>query len=364
MAKFPQRPSRTGTYVQTHIAGSSSIRARASTSEGIGKVDRINRNLPKGKRRRRSDGSRRSRREARRGAVLRRWLVLGLSLAGLGITGSLLYGLLLAPDSDIRPLAKRNKIYGEAFPSLPVDQALAMVHRMFDASRAEELAKLLRPGAISPDEALAQLEELDVDPSGSINPKWLGRIDSEVRAFDLILVERPLQEPLSIPLTPDDDGEWKIDFDALVGHCSPNFEAWAAGTADRGTVRCIAKFDTYYNAAFRDEREWVCLSFYHPDHRARLYAYCQRDSLSHEALGQIVDRNIRMAADIGTEADDTRPFRTMLELKREPDGMPNQFEIVEVLSDDWIASRPTYEQVLQIRGSRTESVELDGLQEP
>jgi hypothetical protein len=343
MAKIPQRPGRSGSYVQTHIAGSSSIRSRVETPEGIGKVERINRNLPKRQRRRSSRG----RRQSRRGLVLRRWLVLGLSVTGLTIIGGLLYALLVAPAPVPRAQLTGNKIYGKAFPSLPVEEGLGMVESMFEASQPEELEGLLRPGTIGPDEALARLATLLPEKKEDLRPKWLGRIDSKVRAFDLVLVSRPLQEPLSVPLTPDQDGEWKIDFDAMVGHCSPNFDAWVEGDVDRGTVRCIAKFDTYYNAAFRDEREWVCISFSHPDHPTRLYAYCERDGLSHQAMEKIVERNIRMAKDVGTEADETRPFRTMLELTHSDRFMPNQFEIVEVLSDDWIASQPTYEEVLE-----------------
>lgn len=346
MAKIPQKPIRPEGSVQSRIAGSSSGSA--------GKFGRITHDARRSTERQRSKRRRRDSRYgaagANHGEILRRWLMVGLGLAGIVICSTLIWTLVRQGQTPPATTAGSGESGDEAgIPSLPATQALGVVTRMLDAGSPGELEPLLHKGAITPDVALQHLKAIRNKVPERTSPKWLGSIDPLSHPIDFVAIPQGLSQPIIVPLTPDEEEEWKIDFDAMLGHCDPPFPAWIEGNPESGTVRVAAREDTYFNGPFRDEEVWACLVLSHPEGDGSIYGYCRRDGSAFEAIQAIERRNQRASADSGRTSAMGSSFRITLSLRSVGGAVARQYRITEVVADDWVVGEQTFEQTLRER---------------
>lgn len=349
MAKIPNKSGRPHGSVQTRVAGP----ARGE----LGRVGRITKDTrDPGRRRRRKSGGRDARygaAGANHGAVLRRWLMLGLIVAGFGISGLLVWTLLRQkPQSTAaNPSGSPGLDDPAAIPSLAAADALEMVRAMLDADTPEALEPLLHPGEIRPIDALARLRSIEEEGGGFRTPVWLGGFDAICKPISFVMVPKELGSPVLVTFTVNPERDWKIDFDATVGHCDPPFHDWTKGTARQGLVRVNAKEDNYFNGPFRDDDIWACFALSHPGDDASLYGYCRRDGPQFEAITAILRRNALAASEREKLAGKAESFRTTLRLRNAEDGVSRQYRITEVIADDWVIGDESLETILQ----RTES---------
>ncbi|MCH7226539.1 hypothetical protein [Haloferula sp. A504] len=351
MAKIPDKSGRSHGSVQTRVAG-------PSRGE-LGRVGRITKDTrdPARRRRRRQGGGRDARygaAGANHGAVLRRWLMLGLILAGFGISGLLVWTLLRQnPQSGAASPSNRPDLNDpESIPALAADEALEMVSAMLDADTPEALEPLLHPGKIRPTGALARLRTIEEEEAkGFRTPAWLGAFDAICEPVSFVMVPKESGPPLLVTFTVNQERDWKIDFDATVGHCDPPFHDWLKGTVRQGMVRVTGKEDNYFNGPFRDDDIWACFALSHPGGDASLYGYCRRDGPQFGAIRAILRRNLLAASEPDKLSGKAGSFRTTLRLRNAEDGVSRQFLITEVIADDWVIGDESLETILQ----RTES---------
>lgn len=341
MARIPQKPSREGGSVQIRIAG--------QERGGIGKVGRITNDARDNVRGR---GSRRRRRSsygasgANRSAVLRRWLTLGLVVAGAGICSILVWTLLR--QLNPKPAVVATGGDRAPVPTIEATEATALVTRLLEADSTADLAPILRSGGMPAAEALERLDTIREESEGLDDPLWLGGFDSICVPIHFMMVQRAVGSPLLFALTPADEGEWRIDLDATLAACEPEFREWAAGKAAEGLVRVLGKADTYFNGAFADDEAWACFALSHPDDDAVIYGYCRRDGPQFGAIEAIQRRNRR--ASQSEEATDAQGlFRVTLRLTTPRNAIGRQFEIAEVVADDWVVGGTPLEKLLAER---------------
>ncbi len=347
MAKIPQKPGRTEGSVQRRVAG--------APRESLGRVGRIThdaRDTANGRRRRRS------RRDARYGAagtnhgeILRRWLMVALGLAGVAICSILVWTLLRQANPPKKPghTSGATGTESSAASSLSASDAVAMVSGMLEAESAADLEPLLRQGDIDTGEALDRIREIREDLSETASPKWLGSIDAIAQPIEFVALPRKFSGPLLVPLTPDAQHRWRIDFDAMTGHCEPPFSDLVEGRSEQGLVRAMGRIDTYFNGPFRDEDVWMCIALSQPDEDGIIYGYCRRDGFGYRAIEVIERRNRRATTDAGMSPDRGNAFRTTLRLRKVENSLDRQYQITEVVSDDWVVGDRTLEEILRQR---------------
>lgn len=342
MAKIPDRHSPSQGTVETRVAG--------PPRSGLGKLGRITKDTRDPSRRRRKKSGRDTRygaAGANHGAILRRWLMLGLIVAGFGISGLLVWTLLrqnTPSNPEVSP--KGPNPDDSPTPSLAATDAIGMVSAMLKAGSPEALEPLLRPGSISPSDALAKLHAIEEEGDGFTDPAWLGDFDGICSPVTFVAVRKELGAPLLVTLTPDHDRNWKIDFEATVGHCDPSFSEWIEGRPREGLIRATGRPDNYYNGPFRDDSMWACFAFTHPAGDAALYGYCRRDSVQFEAIKMILRRNLLATSEREKLAGQADSFRVTLRLGDVEGGVSRQYRITEIISDDWVIGDDSLEEIL------------------
>jgi hypothetical protein len=160
---------------------------------------------------------------------------------------------------------------------------------------------------------------------------WLSSIDVKDMLVECVLVvfkgnEKPA-ERLAF-LTPDQQGNWKVDFDAFARSVRPSWDvllgevADAEGT-DEAVVRVFIGKDFYFNGPFRDEAEWVCYALASPDVDELLRGYCRVGSPQQLEMEKLF-------------SDGENVRRVTLEIRKAKDAEARQFEITRILAPDWV----------------------------
>jgi hypothetical protein len=287
--------------------------------------------LPKGsKRKQKSRKGSRKRRQRQR--TLLAWsFLLGLIVIGV-FAGAV--GLWLLPkvnDSSAHTSQKldadepRDRVVSR-FPSPTESESLEKVKQAMALRDSSAVSDYFRLGAATPEQVVDFLQELEAGEGPVTDFGWLSSIDANHLSIDGVVVifkgsEQPSRR-LAL-LTPDEQGVWKIDFDALARSVTPAWEDFIdqAETSVRGRVYITR--DSYYNGPFRDDQRWVCYGIRTPDLDETFFGYCEIGSAQHAAIEAIFVR-------------DTRVIRATLELRRPQDAGPRQLVISRVLAEDWV----------------------------
>lgn len=356
MAKIPSKPTRPAGSVRSSIAGG------GAAGDHLGKVRRITNDArdaeaghaPRRRRRRSSRSGQRREMENRQSAVLKRWLVLILLVAGGSVAFMVVSVVVDLRHSAINPVEKPPATSAFRAPALPAPEAVAMISGVLAANTPEQLAPLIRSSGMEPTTAFEGLQGLKAKYDGLGDPVWLGSLDSLLQPVEVVAVPKGSLPgtPLVVCLTPEQE-EWRVDIDALLGVCDPAFEMFVEEKADAGMVRAEALRDTYFNGRFDDEDDWICLTLRHPDSEHVIYGYARKGTPQDEAIRAIERRN-RLADARGDRAagdhlGGRRMMRATFRLKRPDDALHRQYEIVSVLADDWVLAQHPLDEILVTR---------------
>ncbi len=275
-----------------------------------------------------------------------------LTVVGVAVFVSFLVGAAIifrqAPTGDHKQYDTQFAGIGEAgepVAALPPREAVARLETLLASRDGAEVAGLIFPGAISPGEAVEFLENFP----RVAEIHYVGKLKSSAIPAQSILVV-PVRGPLAVAFFRlDEEGEWKIDFDAFARHTDVPVGKFMEGAVDSGTFRLTAAEDTYFNGDYADDTIWTCYCLKSPDHDAVVYAYCRRSSPQGEAMYALEDLALRRGQDTGTliAAGDAASFRVTLELRRQGGIDSRQVEIVSVVAEDWFVSGTNFDETFE-----------------
>ena len=258
--------------------------------------------------------------------------VVTLAVIGLAVSFWLLPYLFHGPTGDGGPLVNRDAQVRVAskFPSPSREQALELVKRAITNRDPDQLESLFRMGTASRAEILAFLNASDRRDGFIDRYEWLSSMDVNGILLDGVLViyknkEKPV-ERLAF-LTPDAAGNWKLDFDAFARTVKPSWQTLLDQSNEQALVRVFVGRDVYYNGPFGDDKQWVCYGIASPDTESLLRGYCRVNSEMATAMDQLF-------------VDGRKLSRATLEIRRVKDGEPLQFEIIKLVSEDWVVAEP------------------------
>jgi hypothetical protein len=312
----------------------------AGDAPSMGKLTRMpGTGLPKGERRKRrkSDGHRNRRILQSRKVSLRIWSGL-LAFCALACLGVLIWlGLRTAADREVAPavaLAEEAAPAPVKFPVPTEDQAQGLVKHALAIREPAEVTRYFRLGKTSPTAVVDFLKSLDTGEGPLSHYEWLGSMDANGLPLEGVLVHfkgtDKLRNRLAL-LTPDQEGVWKIDFDAFARSCEPAWDAFLGKRADSIVARVYIARDSYYNGLFSDESEWVCYGIASPDTEEVLLGYCKVGSPQAAALKWILSKDLPLS-------------RAVLEIRQAEGGLPRQYVIGRLLAEDWVMGDTPFEQ--------------------
>lgn len=304
--------------------------------------------LPKGerRRRRRNDGGESSG-EVRQGGKAQEWrrkviliwsvLLSGVVLVILGIS----VWLWIIPNMQAKKNVtngqsiqlEREKFIKPAIPSLPEEEAIALVKHALAVREPERVLEYFRPGTSSPGQIVDFLKSLDEIDGKLSRVELLGSIDGNAMTIDgLVATFKGKDKPRNrvAMLTPDDGGNWKVDYDAFARTATPSWNEFLEKGAKSAQVRIYAAADSYYNGVFMDETQWICYGIASPDTESILMAYCRRNSPQAAAMASIFKKGAKLN-------------RATLEIRRVEGAESRQVEISRVMAEDWVLGATPFE---------------------
>ena len=312
--------------------------------------------LPKGlrRRRRRDDASddNNAQRKRRRITILA-WSVV-LVLFALSVLAFFIFSWLrgqmgrraAAGDVAAAPAIQWRKV--SEFPSPTEKVALEWVKNALSERDPARVGNYFRLGQTEPATVVSFLQGMQ-DLDGAITGyQWLSSMDANHLLIDGVLVitskDGTPRNRLAL-LTPDEQGVWKIDFDAFARTVRPSWEELLAEDGGKGIVRVILAKDSYFNGPFRDDGTWQCYGMASPDSDKILLGYCRKDSPQAHALSLVFYQ----------EGDAQNVYsrlkRATLELRRPEGAETRQFEITRVLAEDWVLSDKAFDETGERAGS-------------
>ncbi len=315
----------------------------AGDAPDIGRVARIpGTGLPKGKRKKRrtSESTRRLRNNRLRRKVVATWTILigvaALVSLGVAVWQGMKFGREGEAISTATPAVRSPGEMTEAnrVPSLPEDEALALVRRGLALRDPAKLSTYFRPAEVPPArqvEFLGNLENVD----GRVDHlEWLGNLDANGLSIDGVLIafqsDGPPRNRLAT-LVAGTDGKWKIDFDSLARTVTPSWADFLGASVPVAKVRVYLVNDSYYNGPFRDENEWQCVSLASPDTEEILTGYCRRHSPQGNAMKWLLSKDANL-------------HRAVLEIRRTAGAERRQVEISRVLAEDWATADTPFDE--------------------
>jgi hypothetical protein len=197
----------------------------------------------------------------------------------------------------------------------------------------EQVYNYFRPGDESPAEIIAFLEGLGKSEGMIIKYDWLSSMDANQMSLEGVLVtfrkDDKEKTRLAI-LTHDDKGVWRMDFASFAMLATPPVGELTEQRANRGIVRVYLAEDNYYNGPFQDEKKWICYGLVLPESEELLLGYCKAGSRQASAMAAMFGNGVRAV-------------RAILEISRVTDGEARQFEILNVLAEDWVMGEAPFE---------------------
>lgn len=317
----------------------------AGDAPSMGRVARMpGTGLPRGfrRKRRKSEGSRGSRLRRYRKRIIKAWSIL-LSVLVLVILGIFIWLWVIPQMSSRREIGGRPPGDTDAltrvaskFPSPSEVDALARVKHGLALRDPGKVTEYFRPGTASPQDIVDFLQGLDAK-DGAINQyEWLSSMDANGLSIDGVLVgftgkEKDKPRNRLALLTPDEAGNWKIDFEAFARTVKPSWPEVLDLRTEVAQVRVYAVKDNYYNGVFIDDKQWICYGLASPDTDQTLLAYCKTGSLPAAAMDWIFSAENKMT-------------RMTLEIRRVAGADSRQFEISKVIAVDWVTSAVPFDQ--------------------
>lgn len=237
------------------------------------------------------------------------------------------------------PELKTHKVL--EFQSPGEEAVVALVKSALESRESAQAADHFHMGEAGPEELVEFLSKMIENDGPVIDCQWLGGRYVNGRLIENVLVkcERDGEPRERIAmLVPDDQGVWKIDFEAFARMVRPSWELLLGESGGRGLVRVLVRGDNYFNGPFRDDSEWSCYAMASPDIDQMLLGYCRKGSPQDEAIMLMLLRNSKegRAMNFGSGT------RATLLVERPEGADARQFEITRVLAEDWIVSGNPY----------------------
>ncbi len=313
---------------------------------GIGKVSRVRRGTGN------SSGGGRRRRGARAETDRRKSIHLSsvvLGVVALAIIGTAVFFWMKAlqeRESDVvRTTAVIDTIQQarSKFPSPSEEEALALVKRAVANRDPAKVPALFRAGAASPDEIVAYFEEAGPKDGPPEKYRWLSSMDSDDMLIEGVLVsfksEEKKRERLAL-LTPDEKGNWRLDFESYSRRMDATWSDLLAKKADHARVRVMVAADPYYNGIFSDEKKWICYAMASPDTDELLRGYCLIGSPEAERMAGIITPigrdGLRTTQTSTGSGPAQKTSRAILDIRCPEGAESKQFQITRVIAREWL----------------------------
>jgi hypothetical protein len=231
-----------------------------------------------------------------------------------------------APIQDVRVISR--------FASPAEDEALAFVKQALSIREPGRVGGFFRPGAASAQEVVDFLKGMETADGLVERYTWLSSMDANGLSIDGVLVsfmgvEKPI--PRLALLTPDEAGKWRIDFEAFARVVTPSWKDIFEKNAALAQVRVYVAKDSYYNGAFKDDKQWVCHRMVSPDTEEVLLGYCKAGSRQAAALDWMFSKQ-------------EKATRATFEIRRVEGAESHQFEILKVIAEDWVVGGIAFDE--------------------
>lgn len=224
------------------------------------------------------------------------------------------------------------------------DEAINLVLNALESSDETAAASRMRLVDTGAADAIRFLKENKSDRLDRKHLQWVGSVDIEGLLLEAVQVrsEENQREMGRIAfLVPDEQGQWKLDFDSFARVCKPDWKTVLEAPPQPAKVRVLAMPDFYFNGRFADESQWRCFGITSPDcydlvpeEKRLMYAYCRKDSAQSRALDRVLSSGNQV-------------FRLTLEILRDGQGDKFQFELLRVLSEDWVMTDKPFDERFQ-----------------
>lgn len=235
----------------------------------------------------------------------------------------------IAP-SIVQPVARLLSKY----PSPSQRESMDLVKQALQIRDPSQVASCFRPCESSPEEIIEYLRNLEAVDGVITGYDWLSSIDVERILIDGVVIlfikdDKPTKR-LAL-LSPDTEGKWKIDFDALARKSKPSWNDLLEGGALSAQVRVWVAPDSYFNGPFKDDARWICFGISSADIDENLFGYCEVGSAQAFAMSSIF-------------SDETKLARVTLELLRVEGASERQFQISRVIASDWLIGDTAFDE--------------------
>jgi hypothetical protein len=207
-----------------------------------------------------------------------------------------------------------------------------IVRSFLKARTPEALAPLIRKSNQETATILSKLAGLEQQDGAIKNVRYLNTIHSRCLQLEGAVVNFEGGRNRLALLSPDEAGQWRVDFDGFDRYMSAPIDQILSGKAVDARGCFYVSADAYYNSRFKDDRQWACYGIASPDSTQLMFGYVPRGSAQHAALDSMIATRAELRA-----GDATRSAlqRMILEIRHHPDSESRQFEILRVLSDEW-----------------------------
>jgi hypothetical protein len=225
------------------------------------------------------------------------------------------------------------------FKSPSQEAALDVVKRALMVRDPAMVEEFFRTGSATPEAVAGFLRDM-VEVDGPITGcAWQSSMDANGLLLEGVTVNTQVgglpRNRLAL-LTPDENGRWKIDFEAFARTAKPAWSEIMALSAGQGLVRVYVAKDHYYNGLYIDETQWTCYGVASPDEKGVLSGYCRQNSPQAAAMERIV-------AGVNPRSKDKGLRRATLEIVHAEGAESRQFEITRVWAEDWVISATPFD---------------------
>ena len=206
------------------------------------------------------------------------------------------------------------------------------VRSLLKARTPEALEPLIRKSDQETPVILAKLAGLEQQDGAVKSVRYLNTMRSRCLQLEGVLVTFEGARNRLALLSPDETGQWRVDFDGFDRYLSVGMDQLLSGKPVDARVCFYVSADVYYNSRFKDDRQWACYGLASPDSEQLMFGYVPRGSAGHVALDAVIATRAEVRA-----GDTIRSSlqRMILEIRHHPDSENRQFEILRVLSDEW-----------------------------
>ncbi len=276
-------------------------------------------------------------------------ILCGVLVAGLGAWAFI-------SSNNNKRVARQATALGAAPASETVDQVPPpkpsvqenVVRSFLNARTPEAIAPLIRKSDQDMPTILAKLAKLEERDGRVKRVRHSGGLSSKCLRSEGVVVEFEGGRNRLAILSPDDAGQWRVDFDGFDRYLSAGIDEILSGKALDARVRFFVSADSYYNTRFKDDEKWACYGIASPDSDQLMFGYVLRGSAQQTALDSVITTKAALRAERNRISSGRGTSKRMiLDIRHHPDGEARQFEILRVLSDEWAMGPVAMDEIVR-----------------